>query len=217
MIDIVETLRLLAELRPMFHLEADFQHAIAWQIHEQHPDLRVRLEYRPSAVDRKMYVDIWLERDGAFCAIELKYKTRRFSATVEGETFDLLDQSAQDIARYDFCKDISRVEMLAKEYPGLIGFAVFLTNDHGYWQDRNHGGTVDAAFRMHQGAELAGELSWDKRASVGTTKGRTAPISLMGSYPLGWMNYSDYCGSERNSMFRFLAIPIRSTVGKGET
>jgi hypothetical protein len=38
----------LAKQRPIFHSEADFQHAIAWEIHKHLPRASVRLE-RPIA------------------------------------------------------------------------------------------------------------------------------------------------------------------------
>ncbi|MDE2142791.1 MAG: hypothetical protein KGJ84_10300 [Elusimicrobia bacterium] len=73
---------LMAELaikRPLFHSEADFQHALAWEIRSRLPDAKIRLEYRPSGFDR-MYVDMWVVlADGTPFAIELKYKTRAFS------------------------------------------------------------------------------------------------------------------------------------------
>lgn len=210
MIDIVETMRSLASLRPVFHSEADFQHALAWQIHQQHPELKIRLEYRPSKVNQKMYVDIWVERGSQLCAIELKYKTKSFSKKVCGEQFNLLNQAAQDLARYDFCKDISRVERLANAYPALVGFAVLVTNDSGYWRKSDHRETVDSAFRLHQGAKLARKLSWDSRASKGTTKGRAAPIRLKRSHLLEWMDYSKFESVPKNGSFRSLVVTTGS-------
>jgi hypothetical protein len=32
--------------RPLFHSEADFQHALAWRLQEQHRQISIRLEYR---------------------------------------------------------------------------------------------------------------------------------------------------------------------------
>ncbi len=43
-------------------------------------------------------------------AIELKYKTRHLLGIVGGEIYDLGDQAAQDLGRYDFFKDIERLE-----------------------------------------------------------------------------------------------------------
>lgn len=202
MIDLHSTLRTLAVTRPVFHSEADFQHALAWSIHERHPALNVRLEYRPPAIGRKVYVDIWLEDHSAVCAIELKYKTRRMSATVQGERFDLLNQGAHDVARYDVCKDISRVEAVVSAYPGAVGFAVFLTNDPGYWQRSSRPETVDAAFRLHDGAELRGGLSWHERPSAGTTLGRTDTLDLCGAYPVRWADYSE------SGKFRIMVVAV---------
>jgi len=38
--EIEETMAALALVRPLFHSEADFQHAFAWQLHSAHPDAR---------------------------------------------------------------------------------------------------------------------------------------------------------------------------------
>lgn len=35
----------LALLRPVFHSEADFQQALAWEVHSIDPSLRVRLAF----------------------------------------------------------------------------------------------------------------------------------------------------------------------------
>jgi len=206
MIDLDAELRSLATTRPLFHSEADFQHALAWHVHQGHPELKVRLEYRPPAVGRKVYVDVWLEHATEICAIELKYKTRRLSTKVHGESFDLRNQGAHDVARYDFCKDVCRIEELVAAHPGLVGYAVFLTNDPGYWQRSSRDGTVDAAFRLHDGAVLRGELSWREHASPGTTSGRTGIISLSGSHSVRWSDYSDVGGA--SGRFRILTVAV---------
>ena len=73
-IDINAAMNRLSEIRPLFHSEADFQHALAWQLQKQYPDVSVRLQYRSPHLTQRGYVDIWLA-DGAECvAIELKYK-----------------------------------------------------------------------------------------------------------------------------------------------
>ncbi len=217
--DLIGILKALAVRRPIFHSEADFQHALAWIIHERHPDFVVRLEYRPNKLKKKTYIDIWLEHAGMICAIELKYKTRCLQVVAGGEPFDLLDQSAQDIARYDFCKDIERIEALACAYPGMFGFAVLLTNDRGYWQRSGRDGNVDSAFRVHEAAKLTGTLEWAGHASAGTTKGRTSAICLIGEYSLKWMDYSKG-GDRGNSQFRIAVasvVPVAHTPAETTT
>jgi hypothetical protein len=197
--DLIEALKVLAAQRPVFHSEADFQHALAWLLHERHPAANVRLEYRPARLKRKAYIDIWIEAEGAIYAIELKYKTRGLRVTVGGEPFDLLNQSAQDQARYDFCRDINRLETLAKYYPGLTGFALLLTNDPNYWRPGGRESNIDMAFRLHEGAVLEGTLDWASHASSGSKSGRINPISLSHKYVMKWTPYStngDLCNSE---------------------
>ncbi len=59
-----ELLRQLALQRPLFHSEADFQHALAWELHNRLPEARVRLELPMEQFDRKRYLDISLSHDG---------------------------------------------------------------------------------------------------------------------------------------------------------
>lgn len=96
MIEIPALMRKLAIERPVFHSEADFQHALAWRIHEKHPDSGVRLEYKPpiNTGEEKMRLDIWLAKFGV--AIELKYKTAKPKEEIRrnGESFHLRHQSA---------------------------------------------------------------------------------------------------------------------------
>src|SRR5437764_4611807 len=66
--------RLSAE-RPIFHSEADFQHALAWLIHSEHPNAQIRLETRP---ERGIRLDLLVVVGGERIAIELKYLVARF-------------------------------------------------------------------------------------------------------------------------------------------
>src|SRR5579863_7305468 len=100
----------LRKSRPIFHSEADFQHALAWEIHSHFPSALVRLEIHPGRIGPREYLDIWVQHENITYAIELKYKTRKLDAIYNGEEFRLLNQGAQDIGRYDFIKDITRLE-----------------------------------------------------------------------------------------------------------
>ena len=107
--EIEETMAALARVRPLFHSEADFQHAFAWQLHSADPDARIRLETRPRPGVR---LDVMALIGGRRVAVELKYLLRDLSATVEDELFELPFQSAQDVRRYDFVNDVARSNKL---------------------------------------------------------------------------------------------------------
>jgi hypothetical protein len=129
MVDIEDVLLSLAKSRPVFHSEADFQHALAWEIHRHLPQASVRLEYKPPEVTSRMYLDIWVALGTTRIAIELKYKTRKVKTVVGGEAFDLSNHGAQDLGRYDFLKDIQRLENVCAARRDTVGYTIMLTND----------------------------------------------------------------------------------------
>ena len=208
MLDIESLLTGLAESRRVFHSEADFQHALAWQIHQAAPHSQVRLEVNAFPVqDRSRFLDIWLPVEGI--AIELKYATRKLELDQEGESFALRDHGAQDQRRYDFLSDIERLELM-RSYGDVCqaGYAVLLTNDSAYWKVPPARDTVDAAFRIHEGREISGELAWATRAGPGTVKGRETPIRLGGSYRLRWREFSMF-PDKSYGQFRYLAVSVK--------
>ena len=182
---------MLAKKRVIFHSEADFQHALAWEFHLQSPECLIRLEFKPPYFDKRVYIDIWvIEKDVDF-AIELKYKTRRLNVKEGEENFNLLTQGAQDIGRYDFLKDIQRLEEVVSYRNNIVvGYAIFLTNDNTYWKPPRDYQTIDASFRVHQDKILTGELNWGSGASQGTMRGREEALILNGAYKLNWKDYS---------------------------
>ena len=207
MLDIDGLMTGLAGSRKLFHSEADFQHALAWQIHEAVPESRIRLEVNAFSVQaRRRFLDIWMPVEGI--AIELKYVTRTLELEEDGELFALRNHSAQDTRRYDFLLDIERLELMRSSVEVCkSGYAVLLTNDSAYWKVPRTRDTVDAAFRIHEGKDISGEMAWAQRAGPGTVKGRESAIRLRGSYQLRWQQFSMFPG-KANGLFRYLAVPV---------
>ena len=206
MLDIRSLMTGLAEIRKVFHSEADFQHALAWHIHQTMPKSQIRLEFPVPVEHRKMYVDLYLP--GLKTAIELKYVTRSVELKHNGESFALLNHGAHPPRRYDFLRDIQRLERMCSELKLCeAGHAVLLTNDPLYWKPPGRQGTVDAAFRVHEGQEIQGKREWTDEVSPGTKKGREKPIQLKGPYCLRWQDYSDFSEKARGR-FRYLAVSV---------
>lgn len=127
----------------------------------------MRLEFKPPQVDRRIYVDVWATDDKVTTAIELKYKTRGLIVSVGGESFDLKDQSTQVVGKYEFLKDIQRLEEIISGRDVIVGYALFLTNDSAYWKLSRGKDTLDANFRIHEGRNITGELVWRTSESRG--------------------------------------------------
>jgi hypothetical protein len=193
-------MRLLASARPVFHSEADFQHELAWLIHSLYPTATIRLE-RPVKIAGagRPKLDLWVVVDGVVEAIELKYQTVALSTTVNGEEFSLANKGAEDNLGYDFLKDLVRVEHLAMTVPGCIGHAILLSNEAIWNQSLRSGEFNKDAFRMHEGRELAGTLSWREPDRA---KERAAAHALCGTYRTTWTDYSEIGGT--SGRFRYL-------------
>ncbi len=194
-VQVIELLGELAKKRPIFHSEADFQHEIAWLIHETDPLIHVRLEKPITSVGE---VDILLLKGSLKFAIELKYKTLERQYDLCGEVFYLKSHGAQPLGRYDGLKDIFRIEKSK-----MKGCTIFLTNESQYWnvQPRGNG----SQFSLHDGRELKNVvLKWNdnsKTNSIG--EGRVSEISIAGSYQLSWRNF----GSKSRG-FRYLLVMV---------
>lgn len=206
MFNIHKLMECLARVRPVFHSEADFQQSLVSCIYKRRPCL-IHSEFHPFLPER-MALDIWIPSQKT--AIELKYRTRKLHLNQGGVTFQLRDQEAQDVSRYDFVKDIERLERVANAKPPALGFAVFLTNDSSYWKPSKKLDPFDAEFRVHESKAIKDVMRWDDRARPGTKKGRESPIRLKGSYKCEWRDFSSF-GGKKYGQFRYLAIEVRSS------
>jgi hypothetical protein len=205
----------LASDRPVFHSEADFQHSLAWALQMREPGRRIRLEYR-APVDEVMHVDILVvEPAGRRIAIELKCWTRQLEVTTGDEAFVLRNQGAHDISRYDFVKDIARIERLISTDVADAGWVIAITNDAAYWNPATRRDTIDAAFRIGHGRVLQGELAWAAHAGAGTTRGRLLSHFLSGRYELVWKDYSEVAAGP-SGILRYLAVPVTEASVRAE-
>lgn len=229
---------LASECPPIFHDEADFQHKLAWLLqNERKLDVHVEYPYPPELIpvpnpysspleplepskirSKRGFLDIWLPEKGV--AIELKYCTKELPrSSPYHDRFSLSNQGAQDQKRYDFLRDVQRLERLRKE-PGecKVGYAVILTNDSSYWkpawttQKTRH--TSDKNFRLNQGRRITKELYWEKftsrgtETSKGTMKNREDCIHLNGCYTAVWEHYSPVVDEEKPGQFQYLAFRV---------
>lgn len=165
----------------------------------------VRLEY-PVFTDRWIYLDLWLHAFDLQLAVELKYKTRKLEIAHNNERFQLKNQGAQDLGRYDFLKDVARLEQVAGTNSDVQGYAVLLTNDPSYW-GTGRAGTVDTNFRLHPERSVTGEMAWLPHASDGTMRNRMEAIRLLRDYTVEWHPYSKL-SPNRGGEFRYIVFKV---------
>ena len=179
----------LATTRPVFHSEADFQHAFAWQLRALDPATEVRLERRLSSQTNER-LDLLLHSGDDRIAIELKYPLAQASIDVDGEEFVLKNQGATDIMRFGYVWDIVRIERMVASGLATAGVALILTNVSQLWLPPRQSWRVaaDTAFRFHDGETLTGELGWQGDATWWQGK-YPESVHLGGAYEMSWQPF----------------------------
>ena len=128
--------------------ERDFQmHLATWLRNSTNRYDDVDVEYYVPWQELEGYVweselrlDIVVKKDGEYCPVELKYKTKkverqisRFDEAMHDKVVVMKNQGAQDLGMYDFWKDVRRVELVRNRFERVKGgLAVFATNDPLY-------------------------------------------------------------------------------------
>lgn len=152
--------------KSIFYNERDLQMHLALYLDKSRHYDNVDVEYyvpesvlKPEYVwDSEMKVDIVVSKDGNFVPIELKYKTKeikngsldRFGKVCKGIQI-VKNQAAQNLAKYDFWKDVRRIEILKSKFRNIEGgICLFLTNDQSYQKEPNNSAKCKS-FSMSQG------------------------------------------------------------------
>ena len=207
--DIKSLIEALAKERKLFWSEADFQFAFAWKIQQRFPNAKVRLErgFPLPESTKTAYVDIWVEIADKKFPIELKYKTRTYTAMDKtGERITLKTHSAWDVGRHSYLKDIERIEQYRSADGFERGFAIMLTNDKHYYDPKfAPSGTTDEDFVIHDGTVIHGhhEMVWHSEKKWATSLGS---ITIPHDYPMHWEHYSD--AEDHKGDFKYVMTEI---------
>ncbi len=192
----------ITEGQKRYSCEAQFQFELAWELKkyfelQKKNDYHVFLEYPSQDKDRKRY-DIVIRKDNAHCVIELKYKTKdQPDLYYDGVAVELKNQAAQDLGRYDFLKDVMRIESFEENNPNKkldCGYAVLLANDSTYWE-REGSTTLYRDFSLYNKREIPNtSLKWNwkdevKESTVG--KNRVDELNIKGHYTVNWQPFND--------------------------
>lgn len=205
-IDLSGLMAQLAGDRPVFHSEADFQHAFAWAICAADPRLRARLEIQ---LTTHQHLDLLLTdaNTDQKTAIEFKYPRAAWTGEHRGEAFNLRAHGATDLVGYDTLKDIQRLESLVDAGTVHNGLLLMLSNEPAYWNGPASALPTNAdAFRIHDGITISGIRDWGPKTGDGTKRGREPAIELQGSYDIIWQDYAEMPGSK--GRFRWFAIEV---------
>lgn len=181
--------------------ERDFQmHLATWLRNSDNNYDDVDVEYYvPSQVldnyiwKSELRLDIVVKKDGEYCPVELKYKTKKVERKISRFDEDLTDdvvvmknQGAQDLGMYDFWKDVRRVELVRNRFQRVKGgLAVFVTNDEFYTKGSKESSN-NYLFNMSAGKAHSRQKHW---ANPESTCAKTHPnFEVEKAYSIEWHN-----------------------------
>ena len=232
----------LQNKRKVFHSEDDLKLAIGMEIIEK-TNCKVRLE-RPVKIDMidwnnetseaRAPIDIVIiEKSGQHIPIELKYKTKKIALEENDEKYNLTQHGAVDIGRYNFRKDIYRIEQYLSSHKNSgLGYVLILTNDKAYYNtDISKKETYDKFLSFHHNATIKMKAMgwsyskidrnkyekkiddnrwWYKGANKlhwTCTKERFYRLDLLNDYKITWEDYSIM----PETTFKYCLIKIEKT------
>lgn len=127
--------------------EDDLKFKLAWGLKELNPSKKISIEYPIKKIllggnnnignNKLLYFDLMIGSENNFIPIEIKYKTKYLELTrnILGskDDLELKNQSAQNLAKYGFWKDVYRIQSLKNNFSSIRkGYQIFLTNEGKY-------------------------------------------------------------------------------------
>lgn len=237
--EILETFR---KEKRIFQNEAQFQHELAIEIANNYLDEDTKVILELSSVinvitdkngkssRKKDESDIIIKNSkGEYIVIELKYKTveSSYDRNIYGN-IDLSYQGAADLGKYDYLKDIYRIEQfkesqsesftinsVLKKY--IAGYAIMLTNEDKYWlmSKELSSNNTDMNYCITDNDVIKNgiELKWQiikkrdgKEVGNGKPFQQRPPLQFRNKYKFKWV---DYCDIENKPKFRYLITNIK--------
>ena len=169
--------------------------------------------------ENQVSVDIVVEREGKFAAIELKYATTTvdYEFTLFGEKMRrkesqiVKNQAASNLTMYNYWKDVRRIETLSRVFEHVVGgVAIIITNNHTYWipprADSNY-----SNFSMHDGNTIGGgPMTWPAGVAPSIIK-KHPDFELTDSYTCHWQETKIKVKATNGDPFRYCISTITNS------
>lgn len=191
--------------------EAQLKYALAWELQSALPQgYHIYLEYPVRMVkdnenEKRLYYDIVIKYENKYCVIELKFKTSNTKVFYDGKEFEFKNHYAQDLGRFDFLKDVERIEFFkdCNKETFDCGYAVMVTNDRLYWESKGKN-TKYENFALYEGREnVSNHLKWNNPNKQSVGEKRVNGIQLKANYKVEWSKAND------KNKFKYLIFTIQ--------
>jgi hypothetical protein len=159
------------------------------------------------------YLDFLIIYNEVKYGFELKYLTSQLQLDFITEGFHLKNQGAQDILRFNFRKDVFRLEKLKERGEIDFSLAILLTNDHLLIHSDPSKLSLDTDYRFNSVIGIkGGEAFWrktpGKESSWLNNKKYNLALTLKHhGYTFTWNNYLTL-GEKRNEDFKYGVVVV---------
>ena len=205
-VNIDNLMNVIADTYKVFYQEADFQLALGLAIGRLYNDVQVRREECKVLNGDNCYIDLVINKGGYKIPVELKYKTQKSTYVVNNEIIKLKGQSAHGSGRYDFMRDIMRIETYVATHDNCkCGYAILLTNDSQYWEQRDSKAN-DVEFYTSEGRTVGGILQWHNLTEQfkNYNSKRLNSIHIKNNYILHWKEIN----TDLEIPFKYLLVKV---------
>ena len=208
----------MAKSRPVFHGEADFRLSLAREIYRKY---KTKNKKKPLIFSewpcRQMRIDLAIKKSfqlatacKADIAFEFKYGPKRWDGQINGVQYNLKNAPEPPVRRYNFWKDVSRLEKLVKAEMIKRGYALIFTHNKAYWEKdegkKHKGKKYKAGFQLYEGFKVPRKLKWPAGTPCSMKKWKPKPIHLQGKYIPNWQPY--FKDEEQGIEIRYLLLEI---------
>lgn len=218
----------MSKKRMVFCSESDFQFSFALELKRVVPTSSIFLEKCICTNSGTYYIDLVFVLNNYSYYIEFKYQTSRCLTSYSRFCIDLKDQGAQDLLRYDYLKDIHRLQDIYNNNPVFFGgaCAIVLTNDRLLYKEptKYDSKVLDYNFRIHDRMSskypypVPGLVSWNNTLKSGqhwTKNGKRKQSFNVPIIQTNWTLYMSFKDNNNiNQDFRYLAnyVPSASSI-----
>jgi hypothetical protein len=210
---ISKALNRLETKKPMFHSESHLSEWLADTLKKMvdlpsWPKLQMAGFYR---VNKKLRLDMLFVHRGREYAVELKYTRAPMNKgnplSYRGDVFYAPKSgSPDDITRFNFLRDIERLESEIPIRENSVGFVLLMTNRRALWEKGDRTAN-DAAFHIDDGIRR-GLLEWASPPSPNTVERAGESLWIENNYDTKWRTYSDIPKLKKNGLFRYLLLKV---------
>ncbi|MGF7003434.1 hypothetical protein M2149_001835 [Lachnospiraceae bacterium PFB1-21] len=203
---LIKCMKTLAVKRPVFHSEADFQFCLAFELKNTlGDDAKIYCEYpvaslKLEAEKRRPHLDILISVGGKKIPIELKYRPKASTIEYDNEVFELKPQGDNTWSRYDFLKDVLRIENYKNDDASHCeeGYAIFLTDNMIFKEDK------PSKHKLSLANKIEGEYY---RTYINEKK---QLLEIKGIYTPNWHDYRDITDTkEKEHTFKYLMVEVK--------